>query len=143
LSTAGGDALSELQSLLSHRAPALSVAWQRRIQEVVMRVGIVGGLDRVEPHYERLALEAGHEALFHDGHVGGRGRLSLERLVERCDVVIIITDVNSHGAVQFARQRLRLSGREPVLLRRCGPSRFASLLGELSGRRPPSAAAPM
>jgi hypothetical protein len=112
-------------------------------KEVEMRVGIVGGLDRVEPHYERLAIEAGHEAMFHDGHVGGRGRLSLERLVERCDVVIIITDVNSHGAVQFARQRLRLIGREPLLFRRCGPSRFASLLGELSEGRPPSTAANM
>jgi hypothetical protein len=98
----------------------------------MMRVGVVGGLDRAEPHYERLALEAGHEALFHDGHVGGRGRLSLAQLVDRCDVVIIITDVNSHGAVQYARQRLRLHGREPLLFRRCGPSRFASLLNDLS-----------
>jgi hypothetical protein len=75
--------------------------------------------------------------------VGGRGRASLAQLVDRCDVVIIITDVNSHGAVQFARQRLRLVGREPLLLRRCGPSRFASLLGELSGGRLPSAASAM
>ena len=102
-----------------------------------MRVGVVGGLERVEPHYERLAMEAGHEAVFHPGHVGGRGRASLAQLVDRCDVVIIITDVNSHGAVQFARQRMRLIGREPLLVR---PSRFASLLGELGGGRAPSAA---
>lgn len=100
-----------------------------------MVVGIVGGLDRVEPRYERLAQAAGHEAVFHDGHVGGRGRAALAQLVDRCDLVVIVTDVNSHGAVQFARHRLRGLGREPLLLRRCGPGRFSAILDALSKGR--------
>lgn len=96
-----------------------------------MRIGIVGGLTRAGSHYCRLAASAGHELLFHDGWMGGRGVKSLEHLVERSDVVVVVTDVNSHGAVQLARSRLRAGGRSPVLLRRCGLARFGALLAEL------------
>lgn len=97
-----------------------------------MRIGIVGGLDRAEPRFQRLAESAGHETIFHTGRVGGRGSLALERLVEQSDVVVIVTDENSHGAVQLTRKLLRLKGREPLLLRKCGVGRFASLLEELA-----------
>ena len=99
-----------------------------------MRIGIVGGLDRVESLYGQLAEEAGHEAVFHDGHVGGRGTQALARLVDGCDVVVVVTDVNSHGAVQFARRRMRRRGRTPLLLRRFGPARFVTLLAALNVR---------
>ncbi len=55
----------------------------------------------------------------------------LTDMVERCDLVVIVTDVNSHGAVQLTRRLLRSLGREPVLLRRCGTGRFATLLNDL------------
>ena len=93
-----------------------------------MRVGFVGGVGRAEPHYARLAEDAGHEFVFHDGDVRGRGAHALNRLVDRCDVVVIVTDVNSHGAVLVARERMRQLRRCPLLLRRCGLARFASLL---------------
>jgi hypothetical protein len=99
-----------------------------------MRVGIVGGLARSEPHYSRLARAAGHEAVFHEGHVNGRQMRMLEQLLDRCDLVIIVTDVNSHGAVQLARRRLKERGRTPLLLRRCSPARFAQLLAALEVR---------
>ncbi len=97
-----------------------------------MRVGIIGGLDRAEPHYGRLAVDLGHEALFHDGQICGRGARALEHLVDRCDAVVIVTDVNSHGAVQLARRRLRGRGGSPLLLRRCGLARFRRLLAALN-----------
>ena len=97
-----------------------------------MRIGIVGGLDRAETRFQCLAESAGHEMLFHTGRVTGRGALALSRLVEKSDVVVIVTDENSHGAVQLTRKLLRLQGREPLLLRKCGIGRFASLLEELS-----------
>jgi hypothetical protein len=100
-----------------------------------MRVGIVGGLERAEPLYQRLAEREGHEAVLHDGHLAGRGAETLARLVDRCDVVVILTDVNSHGAVRFARERLRRSGRAPLLLRRFGLARFATLLAALNARQ--------
>jgi hypothetical protein len=99
-----------------------------------MRVGIVGGLERSDQHYRAVAEDAGYEAAFHTGHVGGRGRAALAQLVDGCDIVLIVTDVNSHGAVQFARRRLRLAGRSPILVRKCGLNKFAELLKELRER---------
>lgn len=72
-----------------------------------MIIGIVGGLGRSEPHFGRLAAGAGHEVMFHDGGIRGRGARALEHVVDRCELVVIVTDVNSHAAVQLARRRLR------------------------------------
>jgi Uncharacterized protein conserved in bacteria (DUF2325) len=99
-----------------------------------MRVAIVGGMDRAEPHFARVAAAAGHEVMFHRGIMGGRGADALAQCVNRCDVVVIVTDLNSHGAVQQARRLMRSQGREPVLLRRFGLARFAALLDELGAR---------
>lgn len=100
-----------------------------------MRVGIVGGVDRAEPLYVRVARDAGHEVEFHDGAVKGRGISALGRLVERCDVVVVITDVNSHGAVLMTRRLLRGLGRSPLMLRKFGVSRLLRVMEEF-GRTP-------
>jgi hypothetical protein len=55
----------------------------------------------------------------------------LESLISRSDFVIVLTDVNSHGAVQYARKVLRREKVRFILLRRCGVSRFAELLDDL------------
>lgn len=99
-----------------------------------MRIVIIGGLERAEQHFERMALEAGHEVVFHDGRTGGRGAKVLAQLVERCEVVVVLTDVNSHGAVQLARRLLKDNGRQPLLLRRLSLARFAALLEALDRR---------
>ena len=93
-----------------------------------MRIVIIGGLERAGQHLERMALEAGHEVLFHDGRTGGRGAKTLAQLVDRCQVVVVLTDVNSHGAVQLARRLLRENERAPLLMRRLSIARFAALL---------------
>ena len=43
-----------------------------------MHVGIVGGVERNEAIYQRLALRAGHTLEFHSGHLAGRGSTTLE-----------------------------------------------------------------
>jgi hypothetical protein len=93
-----------------------------------MRLGIIGGVERSEQHYTRLAAAAGHEVLFHPGHMNGGGAAAIESFVARCDVVVIVTELNSHGAVQSARRILRARGKTPLLVRRFGLSRFAALL---------------
>lgn len=97
-----------------------------------MHIGLVGGLDRSEAQYRQLAARAGHSIEWHTGDLAGRGAGALESLVERSDVVIVVTDVNSHGAVWRARKLAKLRDRRLVLLARCGVSKFALLLGELS-----------
>ena len=100
-----------------------------------MRLGVIGGLDRSKADYEQLAASYGFETEFHQGCMTGRGARGLEHIVDRCDIVLIITDLNSHGAVQLARRRLRERGRTPLLVRRCGLSRFAALLAALQERQ--------
>jgi hypothetical protein len=98
-----------------------------------MRVGIVGGVERTERQLQRLAGRLGHELIFHPGHMTSRGAAALDHLIARCEVVVIVTGINSHGAVLRARRQLRLRGRSPVLLRRLGAARLEQLLLELAG----------
>jgi len=103
-----------------------------------MHIGIVGGLDRNEGFYDDLAKRAGHQFEHHNGHLAGRGAASLGTLVERCDVVIVVTDVNSHAAVWRVRRLVKQRGSRMILTSRCGPSKFTALLAELNA---PAAAA--
>lgn len=97
-----------------------------------MHIALVGGLDRSEAQYRQLAERAGHSIEWHTGDLAGRGSGTLESIIERSDVVIVVTAVNSHGAVWRARKLAKLRSKRLLLLARCGVSKFASLLGELS-----------
>lgn len=95
-----------------------------------MRIGIIGGLDRNEGSLERLARDRGHEVEVHNGDMRGTAPAALAGLVERADLVVIVTDINSHNAVRAARKLLRTTPRPSVLVRKLGMSRFLALLQE-------------
>jgi hypothetical protein len=97
-----------------------------------MRIGIIGGIERSEALYRRLAGDAGHRLEVHSGHIGGRGIDTLAALVARVDVVVVLTDVNSHGAVQSARRFARRFGVRERIVRRLGLARYSELLDELT-----------
>jgi hypothetical protein len=103
-----------------------------------MRIGVVGGLERNESDQHRLAKRYGHETIFHPGHLQGRGTRTLQTLIDQSDLVVIVTDVNSHGAVQLTRRLMRAAGREPVLVRRLGLSRLEELLQSLTAQAAPA-----
>ncbi len=92
-----------------------------------MHIGIVGGLDRAEPLLLRIAAAAGHSVEFHTGRTNSRGTEQLDALVERAELVVVVTDINSHGGVQLARRLAARRGRPIVILRRLGAARFAEL----------------
>lgn len=92
---------------------------------------MIGGVERNETDYARVAERAGHQLEFHGGWIGGRGSETLQALMARADLVIVVTDVNSHGAVLLARRLARELGRPMLLVRRLGTSRFRSLLAGL------------
>ena len=96
-----------------------------------MRIGIIGKLDGDERLYGRLADRVGHEALFHDGR--GRARGELAELVDRCDVVVLLSASRSASS-QLARRRLRQRGLSPLVLPRCGVAQFTALLEALNER---------
>jgi hypothetical protein len=97
-----------------------------------MQIGLVGGLDRNHRQYVEAAARAGHSLEHHTGHMAGRGSGTLASLVERSDVVIVVTEVNSHGAMWEARRQSRAFGRPCVLVRRLGMQRFRALLEKLT-----------
>ena len=97
-----------------------------------MHIGLVGGLDRSEAQYRQLAERAGHSLEWHTGDLAGRGAGTLESMIERSDIVVVVTSVNSHGAVWRARKLAKLRKKQLLLLARCGVSKFGSLLSELS-----------
>ena len=93
-----------------------------------MRIGVVGGVERLESQLRTVADAAGHQLEFHGGHMSGQGGGKLRSLVERVDLLVIQTDVNSHGAVIRARALARKAHRPVRLVRRLGPSGLRALL---------------
>jgi hypothetical protein len=93
-----------------------------------MRIGIIGGAECVENEYQRVVRDTDHQLEFHSGHMGSGGARSLQTLVKRCDLVVIVTDVNSHAAVAKARRLARAARRSPVFARRFGVRGLSALI---------------
>ena len=97
-----------------------------------MRIGIVGGLDRSARDLQGIALARGHQLELHSGVIAGPASAAgLRALVTRSDLVIVVTDVNSHNGVRLARRQARISRRSLKLLRRMGVSQFDALVRAL------------
>jgi hypothetical protein len=62
----------------------------------IMRIAVVGGVERMQSRLVDIAGRAGHQLEFHHGHMSGPASNRLQNLVERSDVIVIVTDVNSH-----------------------------------------------
>jgi len=99
-----------------------------------MRILVVGGLDRNEAQLSALAAIHGHELELHNGDVGGRGAEILVRKIERADLVVISTEVNSHGGVLLAKKIVRKYSKPSLLLRKIGHSRLQGLFDALEVR---------
>ena len=95
-----------------------------------MHIGWVGGLSRSKVLFSQLAERSGHSLELHCGDVRGRGGDELAGIVERCDLLVIVTELNSHGGMLQAKHFARRRGRRSVLVRK---SSVASLQRVLSG----------
>lgn len=93
-----------------------------------MKIAWIGGLSRSEGQLRKVAADAGHELVVHDGDMHGRGMHEIRAAIERADLVIVVTDVNSHGGAIYARRLGQKLGREVLVVRRCGVARFQQLL---------------
>jgi hypothetical protein len=96
-----------------------------------MHIAIIGGLERHEPEIERRALARGHSVEFHRGFVGGRYAGALESTVQRSELAVIVTQVNSHGAMHIAKKAASRHGTAMLLVRTCNPSGFSAILDSL------------
>jgi hypothetical protein len=94
----------------------------------IMRIAVVGGVERMESRLVDIADRAGHQLEFHHGHMSGPASHRLQNLVERSDIIVIVTDVNSHAAVTHARELARRAQRPVRLVRRFGTSQLKAFL---------------
>jgi hypothetical protein len=107
-----------------------------------LTIAVVGGLDRAAPALRELASLHGHRLEHHCGSSSGPGKRSLESIIGRADVVVIVTGHNSHPAVLFARERARHHGVPSLICRRFGPANLGRLLEALARKGTPRTIAP-
>lgn len=98
------------------------------VRKVIMRIGWIGGMKRMEAQLARLAADSGHALEFHDGDTRGQGAGAIRNLVDRSEFVIILITLNSHGGVKLARQLVRMRNRPSMVLLKCGQSKFRDIL---------------
>ena len=97
-----------------------------------MRIGIVGGIDRTANLLQSVAAARGHHLELHTGVISGSASAdNLRALVARSELVVVVTDVNSHNAVKTARREARLRNRTLRIVRRIGASQLAAMLEDL------------
>jgi hypothetical protein len=102
-----------------------------------MHIAIIGGLDRNAPDLAAVAEARGHTLEAHTGVIGGAAAAaSLRALVARADIIFLITDLNSHNAVQIARRTARVHHLPARIVRRLGPTHLASYLTLLAVETP-------
>ena len=98
-----------------------------------MRIGIIGGVDRSFPALQTIAEERGHALEAHTGVMSsGAAAASLRALIGRVELVVVVTDVNSHNGVRAARREARNRGRPLRIVRRMGTAQLTALLQELA-----------
>jgi hypothetical protein len=96
------------------------------------RVAFVGGHDRVEREIVAFGEELGLEVEVHNGHTRGNGAARLIALIQRTDVVVIVTGTNSHNAVHVAKREAARKGAVVRILSFCGAGTARALLTEIA-----------
>lgn len=106
-------------------AAQLATVTPRRI-----RVAVVGGLTRATELWCRAGEAIGVELEHHAGRTRGRGVDEITAAVRRADIVVIITDPNSHGGVAVARRAAAAAARPHLLVKHLRPGGLAAVLAD-------------
>jgi uncharacterized protein DUF2325 len=105
---------------------------QRHERPQSRRVAFVGGLDRLEQRILPFGRRLGLDVAMHNGHTGGGGAARLVALVQRTDIVIVVTGTNSHNAVQIALREAVKSGARVKIVKFLGTGTARALLTEIA-----------
>ena len=92
------------------------------------RVAVIGGLSRAGELWARAGRSLGVQLEHHDGRTGGRGARGIVAAIRRADVVVIITDPNSHNGVAVARRAAIAAARPHLLVKHLRPDGLGSVL---------------
>ena len=93
-----------------------------------IRVAVVGGLSRAGQLWSRAGDAIGVDLEHHDGRTAGRRSRDIVAAVRRADVVVIITDPNSHAGVAVARRAALNAARPHLLVKHLRPDDLGALL---------------
>jgi len=91
-----------------------------------MKITLIGGMDRLEPHYRREAREAGHELKIFSVYETG-----MEAKIGKTDALVLFTDKVSHSARAHALEAARNLGISVVQSHSSGVSSLRQCLGSL------------
>lgn len=100
------------------------------------RVAFVGGHDRVEHEVVSCGNELGLDVEVHNGRTAGHGKDRLVALVQRNDLVVIVTGINSHNAVHIAKRAAAKAGTHVRILKACGSGTARDLLTAIAHAPP-------
>ena len=100
-----------------------------------MLIAVIGGRYKNESQLARIAQARGYELEFEEGHTAGRGMAGVRKAVSRSQLVVIVTDINSHGAVHTAKKAARQLERPTLIIQNFGAARLSRLLEALEARR--------
>ena len=95
-----------------------------------LRVAVIGGLTRASTLWSRVGEEIDVELEHHSGQTRGRGAQEIVAVVHRADVVVIITDPNSHGGVGVARRAASARACPHLLVKHVRPAGLAAVLAD-------------
>ncbi|BEQ14592.1 hypothetical protein FAK_16580 [Desulfoferula mesophila] len=80
---------------------------------------IIGGLDRLEPSYRETVSRLGGKCEFHTGKLRS-GHRRLRQRVAKADLVVFITSINSHAALNAVKTECKRCGKPFCALRQTG-----------------------
>ena len=98
----------------------------------MLRIGFVGGHERLEREILSFGAALGLRVEVHDGRTAGNGRDRLVALVRRTDVVVIVTGTNSHNAVEVTKRAAARCGTSIRILKACGAGKARVLMSEIA-----------
>lgn len=102
-----------------------------------MHLVVIGGREKNEVDLTNIATRHGHSIECHDGHVAGRGGETLRSAVARASLVVIVTEINSHGGVQTAKREAQRLDKPTMVVSRLSSARLRGLLHAIELRRDP------
>jgi hypothetical protein len=99
-----------------------------------MHIVVVGGRERNEVDLARIAAGRGHSLECLDGDVAGRGIEGIRNAVARASIVVIVTEINSHGGVQAAKREAQRFKKPTMVASRFSTARLRGLMDALAVR---------
>lgn len=93
-----------------------------------MHIVVVGGREKNEVELSRIATGHGHTIELLDGDVAGRGIEGIRNAVSRSSIVIIVTEINSHGGVHAAKKEAQRFEKPTMVVSRLSSARLRGLL---------------